>query len=201
MHRIIVRGSILAALVAAALVPSSAMAAGGGCKLDGDAAFSPGLSNTSQAFTYSFGGALTTCQSDVSGAPASGTVEAGKVVTDAATGEKFQEPLSTGTGGCASSTTKGTAILRWADGTVTVIDYTTSGAAAAVSLSGKVVPSVTLSAINPAAGQPTSMTIATTRYAGSAQGTLAFEADPTQCAGAGVSSAGITGGTLISDMV
>ena len=199
MHRIIVRGAILAALAVAALAPSSALAAGGGCKLDGSASFSPGLSNTSQPFTYSFGGALTTCQSNPTGGPASGTVEAGKVYTDA-TSQKFQEPLSTGTGGCSSSSTKGTAILRWVDGSVTVIDYTTSGAAAAVQLSGKVVPSVTLQAINPQPGQPTSTTITTTRYAGSALGTLAFEADPTQCAGSGVASAGITGGTLISDM-
>ena len=95
----------------------------------------------------------------------------------------------------ASSTTNGIAIANWADGTKTVVQYTTTGAAAAVHLDGDVIPSVTLPAINPQVGQPTSMTITTTRYAGhSALGVLAFEPpDPTACTGAGVTTAGIDG--------
>jgi hypothetical protein len=53
-------------------------------------------------------------------------------------------PEATGTGGCAESTTSGTALASWADGTSTVITYTTTGAAVAVELQGTVVPSVTL---------------------------------------------------------
>jgi len=49
-------------------------------------------------------------------------------------------------------------------------------------------------ATNPQPGQATTLTITTDRYAGgSALGTLAFQADPTACAGSGVSSAGISG--------
>ncbi|HEY3185916.1 MAG TPA: hypothetical protein VGJ70_00485 [Solirubrobacteraceae bacterium] len=122
-------------------------------------------------------------------------MEAGKVVTDAVTGERFQEPVPTGTGSCASSTTSGIAIVTWGDGTATVVQYATTGAAAAVHLSGDVIDSVTLPAINPLPGQPTSKTITTTRYAGqSALGLLAFQPpDPTACNAAGVTTAGISG--------
>jgi hypothetical protein len=59
-----------------------------------------------------------------------------------------------------------------------------------------VVPFVTLQAINPQPGQPTSTTVTTTRYGGSsAAGLLTFQPpDPTACnTPAGVSSAGISG--------
>jgi hypothetical protein len=203
------RRSTLGTLFAFALLlaiggsPASA-ASGGGCQLQGSAAFSPGLSNTSQPFSYSFAGNLTSCQSNVAGSPTSGSVEAGKTVTrqvvNSITGATdtvtYQEPVSTGTGGCASSNTRGTGIVTWADGTQSVLDYTTTGAAAAVSLSGTVVPSVTLNAIDAQAGDPTTLTITTTRYAGySSQGALAFQPpDPTACsAPTGVTTAGISG--------
>ena len=185
-----------ALVVLSAVLASPAMAqSGGGCQLEGTAAFSPGLSSTDQPFTYDFAGDLTGCQSSDSGAPATGSVEAGKVLTDAATGEQFQEPVPTGNGGCSSSTTSGVAIITWADASTTVLEYTTSGVAAAVQLSGSVVPSVTLPAINPQPGQPTSKTISTTRYDGaSGLGLVAFQPpDPTACLGAGATSAGISG--------
>jgi len=183
------------ALLALAFTGSAAAATTGGCHLQGNASFSPGLNSSSKPFSYSFGGQLSSCQSSTAGTPASGSVEAGRVYTDA-TGEQFQEPVSTGTGGCANSTTSGTAIVTWADGTATVVQYTTTGAAAAVHLSGKVVPSVTLQAINPQPGQPTSTTISTTRFAGAtALGGLTFQPpDPTACnTPTGVTAAAIDG--------
>jgi hypothetical protein len=183
------------ALLALALAGSAAAATGGGCHLQGQASFNPGLNSSSQPFSYSFAGGLSSCQSNQAGSPATGSVEAGKVYTDS-TGEQFQEPVATGNGGCSSSTTSGTAIVRWADGTVTVVQYTTTGAAAAVKLDGKVVASVTLPAINPLPGQPTSTTITTTRYAGAtALGGLTFQPpDPTACnTPAGVTTAAIDG--------
>src|SRR5690242_15640713 len=57
-------------------MPASA-ASGGGCELDGVANPSPPLGSSSAPFTYSFTGNLTSCQSNVPGAPASGTVSAG----------------------------------------------------------------------------------------------------------------------------
>jgi hypothetical protein len=185
----------MTALVAAVFAGGAAAQTAGGCHLLGEASFSPGLNSSSKPFTYSFAGQLSDCRSNQAGSPASGSVEAGKVYTDA-TGQQFQEPISTGTGGCTNSDTSGTAIVTWADGSVTVVEYATTGAAAAVKLEGTVVPSVTLPAINPQPGQPTSTTISTTRFAGaSALGALAFEPpDPTACnTPAGVSTAAIDG--------
>jgi hypothetical protein len=176
-----VRKLVLLTVVSALLlfVPlvgqASAAPNGGGCQLHGTANISPGLSNTAQNFSYSFSGDLTNCQSS-SGGPASGTVFAG---TNGL-------PVPTGNGSCVSSTTSGIAVAQWADGTTTVVQYSTSGALAAVSLQGTVIGSVTSS---------TGTTYTTTRYAGdSALGALAFEPpDPTACNGAGVTSAGIDG--------
>jgi hypothetical protein len=196
---------VLGALGLIAVLPAApAMSAsGGGCQLQGNASFSPGLTNTSGNFSYSFAGGLTGCQSNVAGAPTSGSVEAGKTVTrqvvNSITGATdtvtYQEPVPSGTGSCGSSTTNGTGIVTWSDGTQTVIGYSTTGAAAAVNLSGNVVPSVTLNATNAVAGDPTTLTISTTRYAGyGSQGALAFQPpDPTLCASTGVTTAGISG--------
>jgi hypothetical protein len=176
MRRLLVLGVITAFFALVPLTGSAAAAPnGGGCQLQGGASFSPGLSNTAQNFAYSFTGNLTNCQSS-SGGPASGTVFAG---TNGL-------PVPSGNGSCVSSTTSGIAVVQWADGTTTVVQYSTSGAAAAVSLQGTVIASVTSS---------TGTTYTTTRYAGdSALGTLAFQPpDPTACAGAGVTSAAISG--------
>jgi hypothetical protein len=181
----------LACALGLLLMPSLASAqSSGGCQLDGTASFSPGLTNNAQDFSYSFNGALSSCQSSESGAPASGSVSAGEVVT--INGSQYQEPVATGNGGCGSSTTSGTGIVTWADGTKTVINYTTSGAAAAVTLQGTVVDSVTLQQV----GGTGSTTVTTTRYAGdSSLGLLAFEPpDPTACnTPTGVTTAGIQG--------
>jgi hypothetical protein len=177
-----------------ALAPSAFAASGGGCQLQGTASFTPGLNSNAQNFAYSFHGDLSSCQSSETGAPASGAVSAGEAVTIG--GQQFQEPVPSGNGSCETSTTSGTAIVTWADGTKTVVQYSTTGAAAAVDLQGTVVPFVTLQAINPQPGQPTSTTVTTTRYGGSsAAGLLTFQPpDPTACnTPAGVSSAGISG--------
>jgi hypothetical protein len=195
---------VAAALLAVAFAGPAGAASGGGCQLQGNASFSPGLGSTSKPFTYSFAGDLTGCQSNVAGAPTSGKVEAGKTqtrtYTDPTSGVShtvtYQEPIGTGTGGCTNSTTNGTGIVTWSDGTVTVLGYSTTGAAAAVSLSGTIQPNVTLTATNAQPGDPTTITIATTRYAGyTSQGALAFQPpDPTACnTPAGVTAAGISG--------
>ena len=198
--------ALFACLATFGLFASTAAAqTAGGCQLQGTASFSPGLGASSQPFSYGFTGNLTGCQSSQSGAPTSGTVSAGQQlneqVTNSVTGATdtvtYQEPLATGTGGCASSTTKGTALTTWADGSTSVLTYSTTGAAAAVQLSGSVAPSMTLTAVNAASGDPTTYTINSTRYAGdSAGGVLAFQPpDPTACnTSAGVKTAGISGG-------
>jgi len=174
--------STTAALLVAA--PAAFAASGGGCELQGTASFAPGLNSEEKPFAYSFGGALSGCQSSEASAPKAGTVEAGKTlaeqvknsITGATDTVTYQEPAATGTGGCARSTTAGTALVTWADGTHTVIGYSTTGALAAVSLSGSVKESITLSAVNPPAGDPATFTITTSRDAGdSSSGLLAFQ--------------------------
>ena len=183
---------VIAVAVAAILatVPAASAAGGGGCQLKGTASFSPGLSTTSQPFSYSFSGDLTGCQSSEAGSPASGRVQAGGTYTDPATGKSYVMPNSTGTGSCGSSTTQGLSLITWADGTRTLIQYTTSGAAAAVALQGSVIASTTLQPVDPLDAP---LTVTTTRYSGYTPfGLLAFEATPTDCQ-TGVTAAGIEG--------
>jgi hypothetical protein len=186
------------------LAPSAFAQSLGGCQLQGTANFSPGLSSSSQPFSYNFTGSLTGCQSSESGAPSSGTVGAGQTlaeqVKNSTTGATdtvtYQEPVPTGSGSCGSSTTNGNALTTWADGTQTVESYSTTGALAAVSLSGSVVASMTLTAVNAQPGDPTTYTITTNRFAGdSASGLLLFQPpDPTACSTpTGATTAAISG--------
>ena len=286
IRRLVLAGLICALAMLFAIVPSAGAQSLGGCQLAGTANFSPALNNNAQNFSYSFSGGLSGCQSSTSGAPTSGTVEAGKtitapynwsytdsttlaaataagastistaasegsvptqtsgtvvtidpgtssaetrtvtavsgsgpftetlssplsfshvagaVVTGAHSGSAsatYQEPVPAGNGSCGSSTTAGTAITNWADGSTTVINYDTTGAAAAVELTGTVVAGVndTLASYTGPSKAPPAATHAvnTTRYLGqSAFGQLFFQPpDPTACTGAGVTSAAISG--------
>lgn len=182
--------AVVASLCALSFASGAPAASGGGCQLKGTASFTPGLNTTSQPFTYSFTGDLTGCKSTDAGAPATGRVQAGGTYTDPATGKGYVMPNSTGTGGCASSTTSGLALITWGDGTRTLTQYSTSGAAAAVKLDGTVVDSTTLQPVNPL---DPPLTVTTTRYQGAdSHGLLAFEATPTDCQ-TGVTTAGIEG--------
>jgi len=201
-------GCLAAALLVAA--PSAFASSVGGCQLQGTASFSPGLNSSAQAFTYSFGGALGGCQSSEAGVPASGAVEAGKTLTEQVKNSKtgatdtvsYQEPIPTGNGSCVSSTTSGTSLVTWVDGTHTVLSYATTGALAAVNLSGSVAPSITLTAVNAQEGDPTTFAIATNRFAGdSARGLLLFQPpEPSACnTPAGVTTAAISGAVSLSN--
>src|SRR5204862_2165397 len=69
---------------------------------------------------------------------------AGAAVTGAHSGSAtatYQEPIPAGNGSCGSSTTSGTAIVNWGDNSTTVVGFNTAGAAAAVNLTGSVIPS------------------------------------------------------------
>jgi hypothetical protein len=132
---------------------------------------------------------------------------AGAAVTGAHSGSAtatYQEPIPTGSGGCGSSTTSGIAIVTWADGTNTVVSFSTVGAAAAVELNGGVSASVNdplASYTGPTNAPPApTFTVASTRYSGDeALGQLFFQPpDPTACAGAGATSAAISGAVTLS---
>jgi hypothetical protein len=197
------------ALMLFGFAPAALASSAGGCQLQGTANFSPGLNSSTKAFSYNFGGALSGCQSSESGAPTSGTVAAGQTLTEqvknSITGATdtvtYQEPVPTGNGGCASSTTSGNALTTWSDGTHTVESYSTTGALAAVSLSGSVAASMTLTAVNPPAGDPTTFTIMTNRFAGdSASGLLTFQPpEPAACnTPTGATTAAISGAVTLS---
>ena len=286
LRRLVFAGLVCPLAMLFAVVPSAGAQSLGGCQLQGTANFSPALNNNAQNFSYSFTGNLSGCQSSSSGAPTSGSVEAGRTITTpynwsyndsttlaaaAAAGAStisttasegsvptqtggtvvtidpgtsiaetrtvtavsgtgpytetlssplsfshaagagvtgahsgsatatYQEPIPTGNGSCGSSTTSGTAITNWADNSTTVISYATTGAAAAVELTGSVVAGVNdtlASYTGPTQAPPAGThTVNTTRYAGqSAFGQLFFQPpDPTACAGAGVTTAAISG--------
>lgn len=175
------------AAVAAALALAPAAGASpyvAGCELQGTANFDNNLTGTSAPFSYSFTGGLTNCQSS-NGGPASGNVFAGT--------QGLTHP--TGTGSCSSSTTSGESVIQWADGKTTVITYSTTGAAAALVLTGSIAAATTET--NPTTNAPLfTTTEPATPVGSSAGGALAFQPpNPEGCApgGAGVSSAGISG--------
>src|SRR5947208_11398987 len=135
-----------------AVAPASAAPGGGECQLQGVANLTPPLSSSDGAFTYSFTGALSGCQSNLAGAPTSGNESAGVTqpesvtLTNLTTGTTttgtvtYQEPVPTGSGSCGSSNTAGESLTTWAGGTHTVVDYTTNGAPPGVAPRGAVAP-------------------------------------------------------------
>lgn len=176
------------------LSAASAAPAGGACVLQGTAHFAaPGLTTGSTNFTYSFDGTVSDCQTNNTGAPTAGTETAGETISY--NGGTYQEPVATGSGGCSNSTTKGISITKWSDGNYTVVSYSTTGAAAAVSLTGTVISGVQVSGtLN---GQPSTVTIPTneptTPATSSALGQLTFgTTSPTDCT-TGLTTASING--------
>ena len=158
----------LAAGGAVAAVPASA-ADGGMCQLDGTATFKNGPSTSDHAFSYTFTGDLSGCQSN-NGAPASGTIAT-------------LQP-ATATGSCGTNTSNGLALVTWVDKSLSVVQYSTQSATAGVVLQGTVIPSAKVG----------KKTYKTTKYAGyGAAGALFFQANPQECAGSGVTTAPISG--------
>ena len=159
----------LAAAVASVAPPVGASPNEGGCSLSGTAKFSGGPNTAAHAFTYTFTGTLSNCAASTT-TPASATIA---TLVPAA-----------GSGTCALGNTRGTALVTWADKTTTIIDYTTQATGPAVQLQGRVLPTFKVK----------KKVYRTTRDKGySAFGYLAFQASPVECAGSGVTSAGISG--------
>jgi len=192
---------------------AGAATGGGECQLQGVANLSPPLTDTSASFAYSFTGTLSSCQSNVAGAPTSGNVSAGiqlpETVTLTCTSGTttgtvlYQEPIPQGSGSCGNSTTAGGALAVWGDGKSTVLAYNTTGALAAVQLQGTVVASMTLtlvaSSVPAGFSAPPTFTISTDEpaFAPGQQTVAALTFSPTtqdqDCVTKGVSSASING--------
>lgn len=219
MHRKIHSGiaaavPALVALTALGAVPAQAEPGGGGCSLAGTADFTPNGPGNQATFGYSLAGALADCQTTRAGAPTGGTIEVGKAFTASvpvtlADGTvvqgtaQYQEPLATGAGtfpvsSCAGSNTAASALIRWADGTTTAVDYTTESAGPAVHLVGTVVDGLTADLVPgsaaPAGSAPATYTVPTTGTAAlvgdGAEGAVAFTTEaPDAC----TTDAGLTG--------
>lgn len=195
--------------------PAGAQSPGGGaCQLQGVANIAPPLSTTSGSFLYNFTGNLSGCQSNVAGAPTTGTVSAGVQLPEAVTLTNstggtttgtvlYQEPVPQGSGSCGNSTTVGSALEAWGDGKNTVLTYNTTGALAAVQLQGTVVASMTLtlvaSSVPAGFSAPPTFTINTDEpaFVPGQQATAGLTFSPTtqdqDCVTKGVSSANING--------
>jgi hypothetical protein len=159
----------MASGAAALALPAGAAPTAGGCYLYGTAAFTHGPNTTAHAFTYTFTGVLSSCESNTS------TPYYGKIAT--------LVPAK-GSGTCANNTGSGVALVTWSDKTLTIVSYTTQSAGAEVVLQGKVLPTYKVG----------KKLYRTTRDKGDAAfGNLGFNASPQDCAGAGVKTAGITG--------
>lgn len=139
-----------------AVAPTAAQE-GGGCVLEGTARFAPKGPGTSSRFSYRLAGRLTDCVSSATRAPGRGRLLVGATVTvkvPIKTGSgvvrgtaKYRLPRASGSGNvpvnsCASSTTKGVALVNWAGGTRTIVAYTTESGGAAVPLEGTVIRKV-----------------------------------------------------------
>ena len=204
MIRSLLAGAVVSALLAVSTVvgsPAVADPGGAGCTLSGAADFTPNGPGLQAAFGYSLTGTLTNCQSSRAGAPTDGTIDVGQVITAAvpitlADGSvvqgtaKYQAPLATGTGtvpanSCAAGSTAGDALITWSDGSTSVVDYTTSSAGAAVSLTGTIVDSLTATLVpgsaSPSGTAPATHTVSSTSTAvpvgDGAQGVVAFTTD------------------------
>ena len=205
---------LLGGLLAATFCTSPAMAAQnfGGCSLDGNATLNPGLgANTpapdpagpgvdwGPAFTYSFDGTLDNCVSVDGSGPAQasgGTISAGEPLSINGI-DYLPANVPSGNGGCTGSHTDGISIVKWGDGTLSAVDYSTDGVAAGIGLTGTFLDSITLTRKDvDANGQPIKDTFTNLKYGGDyTGGPLVFHpADPTQCNGAaGVTTSPITG--------
>lgn len=191
--RALVGGALVGAVALGAVAPAGA-ASGVACQFNGSIGYLPALTAVPTGRKATLSGTLSGCTSDAQ-VPATASVSAGNVWTDPATGFKWQELLSGGDGSCAAHRTSGYAFVRWLDESITIVSYLTTGGGAAVSLAGFPVGSIVLPAVDRQPGQPATLTVSTTRSAGSnaAAALAGTSLDPAACAGSGLASLAVTG--------
>ena len=186
------------------LAPSAFAQSLGSCQLQGTASFSPGLSASAQPFSYSFTRQPHRLSIQPSGTPSTGTVGAGRTLTEQVKKLHHRRHRHSDLPGAGAlrqrelrqqhdKRKRAHDVGRRHSDRGVVLD---DGALAAVNLSGSVVASMTLTAVNAQPGDPTTYTITTNRFAGdSASGLLLFQPpDPTACnTPTGATTAAISG--------
>jgi hypothetical protein len=187
----------------AASAPSAVAAGGTACQLDGNWKVTPGLKLQSALTGLQLTGTASLSDCQGSGGPASGSLYLGGS-TITIKGVAYRAPApAPGSGTCGhpdspASFGPAPAIVLWDDGTVTVFEFTGLGPwAFAQYYSGQALQGVTLKtvAVDPATGQPSSVNIATTQYAGASVGGASATTSGNQadCVGAGFSTSTVSG--------
>jgi hypothetical protein len=183
MHRHSALAAAVACAAVVATVPSAALAAASAtqCSVSGQSRPSPGLRLTAGPYTATAHASVSGCQG---GIPA-GTLTVGEPVTIGGIAYLPPDPAA-GSGGCLYGTGSGTGIVRWADGGVTVVFYSTYQAGPVQAFRGSVLDGI---ALTRADGTGIVDTVATTRFAG--DGVVAdttWTPDAAACAGAGLTT-------------
>jgi sugar lactone lactonase YvrE len=172
--------------------PTAGNTVAGGCQIQADATLTP-LTLTTTAFSYHYSGKLFSCVYTGGHAGTSGVISAGETIR--INGHLYQEPAPSGTGSCLATQTTGYDFAQWSNGTQTIVSFTTNGGAGGTHLFGTIVPRLTLKAVDPAPGDPTSAVFETDQFLGqTAVGNLSFApVNPALCGSTGVTHAVITG--------
>jgi hypothetical protein len=212
--------AILASAVAAGAMTPVHAATAAVCQVQFDATFQPGLAGAGNTFQ---GGAqqqlriagTMTCPGQAS-PTASVSVGTATFTTPATDGTdiangileyRWQDPVGTVVGGCLNNHSSADSISRWADGSISIVRYTTDSFTYGIGLQGVGVATSAATAIDPKPGQPAMIQVTATRDVGAAVGALLVAgADSpngasdafTACNGAGLTSVRLTGGMTIT---
>jgi hypothetical protein len=189
---------LLGALVAG--VPTASAATTATCQLSGTQTFSPGLTLGTTEGQFAWAGAtLSGCQGSAS-APAGGTVTLGGTGPVVINGVRYQPPPAGDFSGsdCQFYEGRGTAIVQWAGGGVTVLDLNPGevGTAFTEWVSGQDAGSIRLTRVDrDANGNKVVDTISTDTLKGAwVQGVeVAAPTGAAGCAGAGLTSVSFNG--------
>jgi hypothetical protein len=172
------------------------------CRATFLASFAPALpGQATVSGTLRISGTLSEC---VGGASSDASISAGNVWTDPATGFKWQEPVGSISGSCINNASAATTIARWAEGGISITNYTSNSLTYGIVTQGTNVASVVLTAVNQQTGQGATMTLNATRDTGATMAGLLFAADSndpegsaqaefTACSGSGLGSAPLDG--------
>jgi hypothetical protein len=182
--------SIAASPVSAAVPPVVV----GGCNVRAAVVVRPGLTLSAGPFSYSYTGALDGCFYSGAGAASGGVITAGRPLTVG--GRQYLEPTPAGTGDCAITVADGYDFTRWNNGRQTIVHFHAVSIGGATTITGSVVPSLELQAVNPRPGEPASVTFRSTLFVGqNVAGAVLFAAsNPALCLSrTGITSATITG--------